>query len=205
MPTLESTPAPAIPDISVPFVDRNRVLTPQWYPWILKLLQQLIAVAANVQTVNTATDGLTSSVTTIQGTVEGITTTITETASVINGIESHWGVQIDNHGVVNGLIRLDSDASGSTFSVQADKFLIALPTDTTHTITAFIAGLVNGVPTVGINGNLIVDQTITANSLSVSTLSAITANLGTVTAGLMESADGKFVIDLTNKIIDITT
>lgn len=62
----------------------------------------------------------------------------------------------------------------------------------------FIVGNVNGVPTVGINGQLVVDgsiygysivaETITADKLSVVELSAITANLGTVTAGAFRTA-----------------
>jgi hypothetical protein len=45
---------------------------------------------------------------------------------------------------------------------------------------------------------------IAANKLSVTDLSSINANMGTVTAGKMQSSDGKFVIDLTNKFISIT-
>lgn len=56
-----------------------------------------------------------------------------------------------------------------------------------------------------VNADLIVDGAITANKLNVSSLSAISANIGTVTAGKMESTDGKMVIDLDNKIISIET
>jgi len=42
------------------------------------------------------------------------------------------------------------------------------------------------------------------NTASINSLSAITANMGTITAGLMQSTDGRFVIDLNNKIITIT-
>lgn len=55
-----------------------------------------------------------------------------------------------------------------------------------------------------IDGDLIVDGTITANKLQANELSALSANLGTVTAGKMQSADGKMVVDLDNKIIRIT-
>lgn len=42
-----------------------------------------------------------------------------------------------------------------------------------------------------------------ATKITASSLSSIVANLGTITAGLMQSADGKFVIDLNNKFIRI--
>ncbi|RWB95525.1 MAG: hypothetical protein EOQ56_27625 [Mesorhizobium sp.] len=50
---------------------------------------------------------------------------------------------------------------------------------------------------------LIVNGAITAEKLDVTTLSAITADMGTVTAGLLQSPDGKFIIDLTNGFIEI--
>lgn len=39
---------------------------------------------------------------------------------------------------------------------------------------------------------------------SITSLSALSADMGTITAGLMQSADGEFVIDLTNKYISIS-
>ena len=45
---------------------------------------------------------------------------------------------------------------------------------------------------------------ITAGKLQAANLGAIFANLGTVTAGTMQSSDGNFVIDLNNKTITIT-
>ena len=46
---------------------------------------------------------------------------------------------------------------------------------------------------------------ITADKLTVTQLSSVTSNIGTITAGLLQSADGKMVIDLNNKYISITT
>jgi len=45
---------------------------------------------------------------------------------------------------------------------------------------------------------------ITAGKIQTTTLSAIASNVGTVTAGTLQSTDGNFVIDLTNKTITIT-
>ncbi|OHZ36142.1 phage tail protein [Agrobacterium vitis] len=52
--------------------------------------------------------------------------------------------------------------------------------------------------------DLIVDGGITANQLSVNSLSAITANLGTVTAGEIRSSNGKMIISLNAGTILIT-
>ena len=87
----------------------------------------------------------------------------------------------------------------------ADKFKVAHPTASGTTVTAFVIGQVNGVSTVGINGNLLVDGSILARSLAVQSLSAITADLGTVTAGRIQSADGLSFWDLDNNIFQIGT
>jgi hypothetical protein len=65
-----------------------------------------------------------------------------------------------------------------------------------------------------IDGNLLVTGTIgaskisansiTADKMSVTSLSAVSASLGTMTSGRIQSADGSFVIDFTNKYINIT-
>jgi hypothetical protein len=55
-----------------------------------------------------------------------------------------------------------------------------------------------------ISGSLLVRGSVSADRLSANTLSAINADLGTVTAGMMRSNDGKFIIDLSNKSITIS-
>lgn len=55
-----------------------------------------------------------------------------------------------------------------------------------------------------INGNCLVTGSIAATALAVSTLSSITANIGTITAGKMQSSDTKFIIDLDNRNITIS-
>ena len=45
---------------------------------------------------------------------------------------------------------------------------------------------------------------VTADVISVSSLSSITGNMGLLTAGKIQSPDGKFVIDLDSKFISIT-
>lgn len=52
--------------------------------------------------------------------------------------------------------------------------------------------------------NILLDGTVTAPMLNVGYLSAIASDIGTMTAGKVQSADGKFVIDLNNKTISIT-
>ena len=58
-------------------------------------------------------------------------------------------------------------------------------------------------PGVVIDGNLLVNGTVSADKIYAVNLSAISANAGVITAGVLRSQDNKFVIDLTNKTITI--
>ena len=164
----------------------------------------LAGTAATIETIRQAVvngeDSVAQKIETIESQAAGNSAAITTIQESINGIEARWGIAIDLNGRVVGLVQLDGSASGSTFTVVADKFIIAHPTDSGQLMTPFVVGLVNGVPTVGINGNLVVDGSILARHIAVGTLSSISANIGTITAGKLQSADGKVVLDLDNKV-----
>jgi hypothetical protein len=118
----------------------------------------------------------------------------------VDGVKARWGVAIVMDGAtprVLGLVALDGSAEGSTFSVVADSFTVAQP-DTTggDPIQVFTIGEVDGTPTLVLRGNLIADGSVLARHLDVLTLSAITADIGTVTAGRIESASGDSYWDL---------
>lgn len=163
---------------------------------------------------------LASTVTTVQTQANGNSTSISTIQSSLNGTQARWGVVINANGQVTGLIRLDGGSTGSTFTVVADKFIVAHPSAPGTTITAFVVGTVNGVSGVGINGDLLIDGSIVARHLSVGTLSAIAADLGTVTAGLIRNSadtirydlpnmkiyrvDGTMTLDFANKLFEIT-
>jgi hypothetical protein len=142
------------------------------------------SLAQTVQTVQTQSSGNTAAISVIQ--------------TSANGATVNWGVVANANGQVTGMIALNGSASGTVFTVVADRFVIAHPTVAGQTIQAFVAGLVGGVATVGINGNLLVDGSILARSLQVAALSAITADLGTVTAGLIRNAADTLRFDLPN-------
>lgn len=158
---------------------------------------------------------LASSISTVSTTVGSNTTSISNIQTSVNGVSARWGVSVSAQNQVIGLVQLDGSTAGSAFTVVADKFVVASPSDSGITQTVFQAGLIDGVPSVGINGSLVVDGTIlarniaanaiTADKIQTTTLSAIAANLGTVTVGKIESTDGRFLIDATNKRIRIVS
>jgi hypothetical protein len=167
-----------LPSPQTPVVDRFLRWTPQWYEFLRPLFDTLRRTEEAAATAAVA---------------------ITEISEVTDGLNARWGVEIRGTGgteQVIGLVRLDGNEVSSTFTVVADKFLVSHPTAGVGTIQAFAVGLVDGVSTVGINGNLIVDGTILGRHIAVASLSAISADIGTVTAGLIQAENGKTVINL---------
>ncbi len=180
----------------------------------------LSAAIMSEQNARIAADGANASnISTVSTTVNGLSATVTEHSTSISGVQSKWGVSINNNGRVTGL-ELNSGLNNlATFAILADKFIIVHPTIDGKSVQAFIAGLVNGVATVGINGNLIVDGTISGDKIQANTLSELTPNAGIIVNGLLKNAvdscrfdiaamrwyrtDGTFDINMSAKTIDI--
>lgn len=140
------------------------------------------ALAATVSTVSTTVGSHTASISTINASIDGL--------------RASWSVSVNVDGNVTGLVRLSGDNQSSYFTVLADSFLVARP-DGTNATAMFGVGQVNGVTQVGINGNLIIDGSVLARHITVGSLDAITANLGTVTAGVIQSPGGETYWNLT--------
>lgn len=91
------------------------------------------------------------------------------------------------------MIAAYSNAGGtySTFEAEADLFVL------TRRVNGIrVSPFVSNASGIFIQGDLIVDGSITAPKLNIGTLSAIAGNVGTLTAGIIRSADGKVVLDL---------
>jgi hypothetical protein len=116
----------------------------------------------------------------------------------IDGVLSQWTIKTDVNGRVAG-VGLMNDGVTSSFEVLADNFSIFHPSASDSLVFG-----VSGGKTV-MNGAYIEDATITdakianisADKISAATLSAISANMGTITAGKLQSVDGRVAIDMT--------
>ena len=129
-----------------------------------------------------------------------------ELVASVDGVSAEWGVAIDIDGNVVGLVRLDGSLTESTFTVVADKFQVAQPGSAGgDPVPVFVIASVDGVNKLALRGDMLIDGTILARHISVSSLSAITANVGTVTAGLIKSSDNKMQINLNTGVITIDT
>lgn len=100
------------------------------------------------------------------------TAALTEEASVrLNAdglLNAQWTLKLDANNYVAGFgLAVSGGANGplsSSFNVLADRFNVALP-GVSGPKQVFTIGNINGTPTVGINGNLIVDGTVITRSL----------------------------------------
>jgi hypothetical protein len=165
----------------------------------------------------TADDALARDISTAVTRLDENTAQVTALAQSVNGLSANYTILIDINGRVVGYTQLSGTAEQSEFVVAADFFKVAGTSGAG--VPVFALQTVNGVGRMALRGDMLADGTITARALDVSTLSAITANLGTVTAGLVRDAsniynfnvtqgrlartDGTFVIDLRNKVFEI--
>lgn len=186
----------------------------------LALAQQIDTVTAslgvtnaNVTTLTQAVaDGdsaLSTQITSVQSSVAGNTASIVVLTESVDGVQTRFAVNLNAQNEVIGFIRLDGGVTGSNFTVAADNFYVGKVGTTGGTaIPVFAIQNVNGVAKIAFRGDMYADgtiiarhiaaNTITADKLNVSSLSALSADLGTVTAGLIRNAADTLRFDLPN-------
>lgn len=122
-----------------------------------------------------------------------------------NAIIGAYSVRVDIGGYVAGFglvaIRLpNGDLQGppennqfeSAFVVRADRFAVVRPRQPGEPtnlpeIVPFVVGLVNGISTVGINGQLVVDGTITARHIQAGSIGTSVLNANEVWAAVVNA------------------
>jgi len=140
---------------------------------------------------------------TVSATFGSINSTITTQSTAIATLNGYaaasYGVTLDVNGyaIGFGLINGGGGISSATFTV--DKFKIAFPGVTGGAaVDVWTVANVNGSPKAALRGDMIVDGSITTQKMTVGNLSAITGNMGTLTAGVIQSPTGRMLIDLNN-------
>jgi len=92
--------------------------------------------------------------------------------------------------VIAGIGLSATAGTGSDIILMANRVAIVQPNysgSTSQLKYPFVVGIVNGVSTVGITGQLLVDGSITAHKITTNTLAAITANAGTINGGTFKT------------------
>lgn len=114
----------------------------------------------------------------------------------VDHLNASYTVKIQSDGYVAGYglaVTANDGTPTSSFVVLANNFAFAIPGATVR--YPFIAGLINGVPTVGVNGALVVDGTITATSIDTRGLT-IKDMSGTVIFGSGTNLDISRIVGL---------
>ncbi len=176
-------------------------------------------VTTLTQAVATGDQALGAQISTVTSQVAGNTASISVLTTSVNGVNTRFAVQLNNQNEVTGFIRLDGGQSGSAFTVAADNFFVSkVGTGGGAAVPVFAISTVSGNAKLALRGDMITDGSIsartiaagavtadkivagavTADKVAVNALSAFTANLGTVTAGLIRDANDTLRFDLPN-------
>lgn len=127
-----------------------------------------------------------------------LTEAFTTIATADGKLAATWQMQSDVNGHISGM-RSYNDGTVSSIVFVASEFKFSLPGYAGGAPQDFIvAGTLNGVPTMGIAGNFLLDGTLTARMMNVGKLSFITGDCGELVAGLIRSANNKMRIELDN-------
>jgi hypothetical protein len=142
---------------------------------------------------------------------EGITVSerLTAAADAYGNLVGSWKVSITSAGYISGFeIITATGAPGQVVNevrVSTDKFLIGPPAAVGAMPEYFFSvAFRNGAQRVSIRGDLVADGTVSANAIQTDSLSAISANIGDVTAGVLRGPNNKMRIELGNERILIS-
>jgi hypothetical protein len=164
---------------------------------------RLSSSISSVQTVAASnTEAIASLDTTVTASIDDLTASVNENATAvadINGnLAASYGLIVDANGNIASIQAL-ADGTGSALKFLADVIQFAIPGVTGGDAKTILQiGNVNGVPTLVLKADVLGDGIITAQHLVSGDVSALFGSFGTMEAGVIQSADGKYVIDLTN-------
>ena len=106
------------------------------------------------------------------------------------------------NGYATGFNLVNGGPGFASTTFVTDNFLIAKPGAAGGApVPIFGVSTVNGVSKIAIRGDVVADGSISAVKMNVGQLSAMTADMGTLTAGLIQSPTGKFAINLNSLYI----
>lgn len=180
--------------------------------WVDKktLSSDIAATAANasaeisqVQTVavdtQTALADFTTTVNATFGPSFSSVSTVSDAVAQLDGYAAaSYSVTLDVNGFATGFELINGGSGVDSFTVTTDKFQVAAPGVSGGNATPiFTVANVNGTPQIAISADVFADGSINASAVNAGTLSAITANLGDVTAAKIHDASNFMVIDTT--------
>ncbi|OYZ75349.1 MAG: hypothetical protein B7Y12_12785 [Rhizobiales bacterium 24-66-13] len=155
----------------------------------------LATVSSTVTALADGQSALASEVTELSATVDGLAAGVTVrwVAGVTPaGATAAWDLQLVAGSVTVGMSAIALPGGGGQIRLRADKVVFAKQDGTPFALFQSSGG------NFYLDGSIFATGSILASHLNVSSLSAITANIGTATAGRLLSASGNMDINLTN-------
>ena len=144
------------------------------------------SISSLTSTINDPSTGLAATATV----ASGASTTAAANATAITDLEAEAFLTVSAGGNISGF-KATADASGSSFTIQADQFAL-VSDDETQTTTPFAVDTTTGVVTfnadVEIDGDLIASGTITTGVIQQGGV-----NIDRLTAGVIENITGSIV------------
>jgi hypothetical protein len=125
------------------------------------------------------------------GSLNSSVSTQSSAIATLNGIAAaKYAVTLNSNGYASGFSLLNGGAGFSNFVVVADKFQVQLPGyNGSAPVPVFGTGLVGGVPSVGINGNLFVDGSLYARSIVAGQLTSDSGVFGALSVKSLSIGD----------------
>lgn len=121
--------------------------------------------------------------------VAAVQTEASATADLLGNVTAKWGVKVqavaDGVHAVAGLQIMAGPDNESVFAILADKLVVYKPDGSGAPKQVIVLGEIAGVPTFGLDGDMIVDGSINARSLVANT---ITAESGVIANAAIQSA-----------------
>jgi hypothetical protein len=139
-------------------------------------------VTAAEGTITSQATSLTNLTATVNGHTASISTNASAIASLDGTVKATWRLNVDANGRTAGMI-LDNNGTTSSLVMLVDKFAVAQPGAGGTVKYPFTIGNIDGVSSIGIDGNMYIDGSIKARSLDVEQLSATISKLNYVYAG----------------------
>jgi len=160
-------------------------------------------IATEQQARASADSALSSQITQLTTKVGDNTATIETQTKSIDGLSASFTVKIDANGRVAGYgLASEPNESGSntsSFVINADRFAIFHPGAKEQLAFGVEAGktVMDGAHIKSASIKSASIESLAANKIVADSLSAISANMGTITAGRLQSVDNRVIIDMT--------
>ena len=182
-------------------VDRDRALAEQIDVVVASVDENAAAFSGQVRALADDQSAQAQQIQTIQAETQELTASVTQQSEALvdldGKVRATAHLSVTAGGRIAGWV-VDNDGTVRKMVMLTDTFAVAVG-DQDVPVYAFVVGMVNGVPRVVVSADMFVDggilarhvgaRQITADKMQVTALSAVSANMGDVTAGVVRSPD----------------